>query len=122
MEKEKNYDLRDMFIGFGVLFLYLIVKNIIANNVNVYESLSIYTNQELLVLIELSMQLFVVWICVLVIIRLVDFLMSKSEKKIVDNSLELINNDEVKINYSDIELEENDDFIEYVPIKKKKYM
>ena len=26
MEKEKNYDLRDMFIGFGVLFLYLIAS------------------------------------------------------------------------------------------------
>lgn len=102
------------------LFLYLIVKNIITYNIDVYEKLNVYTNQELLILIELSMQLFVVWICVLLIIKFVDYLICKSEKKVVENSLE-VDNDDVQFDFNDFRLED-DDFIEYVPIKKKKYM
>lgn len=78
-KKVKDYVKNINIISFAImqLFLYLIIENVIANNVNVYEKLSIYTNQDLLILVELSMQLFVVWILVLGIIRLIDFLMEK---------------------------------------------
>lgn len=103
------------------LFLYLIVKNIITNNINVYEKLSIYTNQELLVLVELSMHLFVVWICVLMIIRAVDYLIVKSEKNNIVDENDLIN-DEISVEFDNSDLSYDDEFIEYVPIKKKEYM
>lgn len=94
------------------LFLYLIINNVIANNVNVYEKLSIYTNQELLLLVELSMQIFVVWLFVLGFIRLIDYLMDKSVSiKKVDTEI-IISNE-----YDD----DNNDIpklIEYAPIKK----
>ena len=100
------------------LFLYLIINNVIVNNINVYEKLSIYTNQELLVLVELSMHLFVVWICVLGIIKFVDYLMEKSnvinEKQ--NDELIIVNNSEIE--YSNYNYEQ--EFIEYVPIKKIK--
>ena len=56
------------FIIFNIIF-YLIIDNVIKNNINVYEQLSIYTNNNLLVLIELSMKLFVVWVLLLGIIK-----------------------------------------------------
>lgn len=57
------------FILFNVIF-YLIIDNIIKNNINVYEQLSIYTNSDLLILIELSMKLFIIWILLLIIIKI----------------------------------------------------
>ncbi len=56
------------FILFNILF-YLIINNIIKNNINIYEQLSIYTNNELLILIEMSMKLFLIWIIILLILK-----------------------------------------------------
>ena len=122
------------------LFLYLIIDNVIVNNINVYEKLSIYTNQELLVLIELSMQLFVVWILVLLVIRFVDYLMSRSinEKSKISNNLVLETETDFEEEYNQINTDINKkdvyvsaidyseaynnigELIEYVPIKKVK--
>lgn len=55
------------FLLFQVIF-YLIIDNVVKNNIDVYEQLSIYTNQDLLILIELSMQLFLLWVILLLII------------------------------------------------------
>lgn len=99
------------------LFLYLIINNIITNNINVYEKLSIYTNQELLILVELSMQLFVVWICVLGIIKLIDYIMDR--KVVVENSnVSNLVIENVKETYKLYDTE--NELIEYVPIKKIK--
>ena len=52
-----------LIISFAImqLFLYLIVDNIITYDVNVYEKLSVYTNPNLLVLIEFCKALLVVY-------------------------------------------------------------
>lgn len=106
-----------VYFGITQLFLYLIIDNVIRNDINVYEKLSIYTNQDLLILIELSMQLFVVWIIVLMIIKFVDYLIIKSEKKVVITDNKLVINNEIESNNNYNSLNE---LIEYVPIKKKK--
>lgn len=89
-----------IFFAIMQLFLYLIIENVISNSINVYEKLSIYTNQNLLILVELSMQLFTIWIIILGIIRLVDYFMIKSNNKVIevkeDNKNKEINNDLVK--------------------------
>ena len=54
------------FVIFNLIF-YLIIDNIITNNINVYEQLDVYTNSDLLVLIELNMKLFLIWMLVLLI-------------------------------------------------------
>ena len=79
------------FILFNIIF-YLIIDNVIKNKINVYEQLSIYTNSDLLILIQLSMNLFIVWIIILIITKLtnrMDLLFShKYNKKVVfDNTI-----------------------------------
>ncbi len=66
MEKDKNYDLRDMFIGFGVLFLYLIVSSLPYDFIKLfgvnYNDLSIIARQIYLTLYEASLTLIIVYI------------------------------------------------------------
>ena len=121
----KSYVRNINIVSFVVmqLFLYLIIENVVANKINIYEKLSIYTNHNLLVLIELSMQLFVVWMCVLLITKFIDHLINyngtkKNSKPVTTNTViecEENNSD----NYYDDDYY-NNDFIEYVPIKKAK--
>lgn len=61
------------FILFNIMF-FLIIQNIIENNINIYEQLSIYTNKELLILISLSMKLFLLWLVILCIIKITNHL------------------------------------------------
>ena len=114
-KKVKLYIKNINIFSFSIMqvLLYLIVKNVVINKVDVYEKLSIYTNQELLVLIELSMIFFVVWTLVLILIRLVDILSSKPIKKQVRvyQPIVISNNDDIV----------QDELIEYVPIKKPKF-
>lgn len=131
--KVKTYIKSINITGFGIMqiFLYFIVRNIIDNNINVYERLSVYTNSDLLVLINLSMQSFLIWMGVLLIIKLVDYLMTINENKVnnkvIDNNL-VIEEEQVleeyipiKKNYETIYNEElgYEELIEFVPIKKK---
>lgn len=123
------------FIVFNIIF-YLIIDNVIKYNVNVYEQLSIYTNNNLLVLIELSMKLFIVWVLILAIIKLsASIIETVSKKRGLNQSLALdnvINNDEltdiktypevmeiapsIELNEEDI----RDSYDEFRPIKKIK--
>jgi len=54
------------FILFNIIF-YLIIDNIIKNKIDIYEQLSIYTNKNLLYLIQISMYLFIIWLVILLI-------------------------------------------------------
>lgn len=109
------------------MLLFFIIKLIISNNINIYEKVSVYTNQDLLVMIEFSMAIFVIWMLLLLIIKLVNKLVSLVERKRVNYSftnlleckpVEVINPNQMVINY---ELDENMELIEYVPIKKKEF-
>ena len=66
MEKEKNYDLRDMFIGFGVLLLYLIASAMPYDFIELfgvnYDNLSLISRQIYLILYEASLTLIIVYI------------------------------------------------------------
>ena len=54
------------FVIFNIIF-YLIVDNCVENNILVYETLSIYTNSELLTLIEINMYLFILYLIIILI-------------------------------------------------------
>ena len=124
------------FVIFNTIF-YLIIDNIVKNTVNVYEQLSIYTNNDLLVLIELSMKLFIVWLIILGIIKITRSLVNNLSSKVTNknlvleennNSLELNNVDtlnqvlEINPNYEKIpEVEAKyNDYVDIVPMKKHK--
>lgn len=94
------------------ILLFFIINNIIKNNVDVYEILSIYTNQELLVLIEANMVIFGIWIILHGIHKLTKLLTrnSNNEDKTISNN--------IVVDYNEVMNEE--EFIEYVPIKKKR--
>ena len=66
MEKEKNYDLRDMFVGFGVLFFYLIASAMPYDFIELfglkYNNLNLIARQIYLILYEVSLTLIIVYI------------------------------------------------------------
>lgn len=103
------------FILFNIIF-YLIIENIINNQINVYEQLSIYTNSNLLVLIELSMELFVLWLFILLIIKIINNLSNYTvSRKIVNNNLVL----ETNINEEELQKVINDkNYLELKPIEE----
>lgn len=116
------------FMIFNIIF-YLIVNNIIENNINVYEQLSIYTNNELLNLIGLNMKLFLIWILVILVINLIDYLIVKLDnKKYANNNLTLTVPESNELNTANfINSTTNDnynvynDYLDIVPVKKKIY-
>lgn len=101
------------------LLLFFIVRNVINNNINVYEQLSIYTNQELLVLIEASMIVFVTWLVVRGIIRITNSL-AKNQVVVEDIKEESIYNNDMVLDINEVMDNNENEFMEYVPIKKKR--
>ena len=116
------------FMIFNIIF-YLIVNNIIENNINVYEQLSIYTNNELLNLIGLNMKLFLIWILVILVINLINYLIVKLDnKKYANNNLTLTvpeSNELDAANFINSTTSDNyniyNDYLDIVPVKKKVY-
>lgn len=74
------------FILFNIIF-YLIIDNVSKNNINVYEQLSIYTNSDLLVLIQVSMYLFMFWLIILFIDKFSNKFIIGKKKQIVFNNV-----------------------------------
>ena len=66
MEKEKNYELKNMFIGFGVLFLYLILSSLPYTFLSIfginYNNLNFIIKQVYLILYEIILTLIIVYI------------------------------------------------------------
>lgn len=98
------------FTIFNIIF-YLLLNNIINNNINVYNHLDPYTNQELLVLIELTMIIFVLWMITLLLIKIVNKLINLVY---IRKNCVVVLNDEKEVLRSDLTN------IDYFPIKKKK--
>ncbi len=106
------------FVLFQILF-YLIIDNVITNNVNIYQQLSIYTNSNLLTLIQISMYLFLLWLGILFILKiaskLVESLFLKNEEikeKVIDKESDFV---EITPNTLKIATENN---LDIIPVKK----
>ncbi len=108
------------FIVFNIIF-YFIVDNILKNNIDVYQQLSIYTNNELLVLVELSMKLFIVWILVLGIIKIsYDLIASLAYKKKFNIKLSL---NKIKPSEEEVKKDKQEaipDYVEILPLNNDK--
>lgn len=127
--KDSNFQKNINIIYFGLfnILFYLIVNNIITNQINVYEQLDIYTNKELLNLIVLNMKIFVIWLFTILIIKFINHISSKVEiRKHANNYLNL---EQVDDNYGLSKVKKvskkkikpyniYNDYIDVMPIKK----
>ena len=129
--KDSNFQKIINIIYFGLfnILFYLIVNNIIANQINVYEQLDIYTNQELLNLIVLNMKIFVIWLFTILIIKFINHISSKVE--IRKHANHYLNLEQVDDNYGLSKVKKvskkkikpyniYNDYIDVMPIKKAK--
>lgn len=69
---------------------FIIILNIIAkNNINVFEISSLYTNKSLVAILELNMELFILWITTLSIIYITNIICDKitSKKNVTEETL-----------------------------------
>lgn len=73
-KKTKNsYKVANIFSCVLIDFLFiLILETIIKNKIDVYETLTVYSNKELLILIELSTAIYTAWLLVIGFMKLVD--------------------------------------------------
>ena len=79
----RNNGIRLLNIASYSLIMYLmllVIYTITTNNLDVYDQLSLYTNQNVLVLIELSNIIFVIWMILLLINKILDILETKGIK------------------------------------------
>lgn len=90
------------FIIINIVF-YLILDNVMTNKIDIYENLSIYTNNNLLVLIQISMYLFIIWLAIIIISNISNHIIAKMQVQqtidfvpILDNKLILKPNNNVK--------------------------
>ena len=129
--KDSNFQKIINIIYFGLfnILFYLIVNNIITNQINVYEQLDIYTNQELLNLIVLNMKIFVIWLFTILIIKFINHISSKVE--IRKHANHYLNLEQVDDNYGLSKVKKvskkkikpyniYNDYIDVMPIKKAK--
>lgn len=62
----------NLIIGTEINFLFFLLLDIIVkNNIDIYADLSVYSNPNLLVLLEFSMFLFIAWILILIVLLLI---------------------------------------------------
>ncbi len=97
-----NVVIRNINIGVYVLilyFLFLLGQVVVNKNINVYSELAIYQNEEMMVLIEITMILFSLWILGLGIYKLFKLVINRK------------NNHETKENFKEISNETNDEIL-----------
>ncbi len=109
------------------LLLVFIIKNIVTNNIDVTKRLTADTNPQLLILVEASIFVFVLWLLFLLVVKLVDHIQEAKEENIEIKNVIYESSYKVKalnkkyaFNNLTLENEDNnyDSLIEYVPIKK----
>ena len=90
-KKTKNsFKVVNIFSCVLIDFLFiLILETIIKNKIDVYETLTVYSNKELLILLELSTCVFLGWLFVVMFLNLVNMTVKKEkvEEKVKENIL-----------------------------------
>ena len=117
------------FFGLIQLLLVFIIKNIVNNNIDITKRLTSDTNIQLLILVEASIFVFVLWLLFLLVIKLVNHIKENNEETVEVKNVTYESSYKVKAlnkkySFNNLTLvsEENNDYdslIEYVPIKKK---
>lgn len=100
------FKLINLMMGTEINFLFFLILDTIAkNNIDIYTEVSVYSNPNLLVLLEFSMFLFMIWLLILVILLLIKKyavrtvwvnLFKEEDYEILDLSLLQPNSDEME--------------------------
>lgn len=90
----------DLFIFF------LLLDQINKSNIDLSNKVDIYSNRNLMVLFELSMIIFIVWLLGLIIYKICLILISKNNNNKVNSEISLINSEEIKENDNTESIEE----------------
>lgn len=90
----------DLFIFF------LLLDQINKSNIDLSNKVDIYSNRNLMVLFELSMIIFIVWLLGLIIYKICLILISKNNNNKVNSEISLINSEEIKENDNTDSIEE----------------
>ena len=81
-----------VFYSIKMYLMILILDNITVNNIDVYSMSSVYSNNNLTILVELSSAVFFIWIIVLFVIwlvnKLTDIILKKDNNNIVNTKVE----------------------------------
>ena len=92
-----SYKVANVFTTVVIDFLFiLILETIIKNKIDVYKTLTVYSNKDLLTLIELSSGMYTAWLFVVALIRIVE--KSMPEEKIVKEEIKEPEKIEIPIN------------------------
>ena len=114
------------FFALMQLLMVFIIKNIVVNNIDITKRIT-DANIQLLVLVEASIFVFVLWLLFLLVIKLVDHIQEAKEENVEIKNVIYESSYKVKalnkkyaFNNLTLENEDNnyDSLIEYVPIKK----
>lgn len=105
-----------------ILFI-LTLDVIVSNNINIYEKTEIYSNETLVVLIEASTFIFIIWAFSLFVSYIVDIINNKQVKNTFHQMEEKINNEVNVIELETIELENmsDEEFMKSIKNKKNLY-
>jgi len=99
------------FYSIIMYFMLLIIYTITTEQLNVYDQISLYSNQNTLVLVELSNILFVVWMVLILINKLLNFFETKGIR--IKSRFISTSDDNIKIEYVEKEI------IKEVPVIKE---
>lgn len=94
--KKMNIVVRNINIGvyvFILYFLFLLGQVVINKNINVYSDLAIYQNEEMMILIEITMILFSLWVLCLGIYKIIQLLRNRKNNSKSKEDFEKISNE-----------------------------
>ncbi len=93
--QKMNLIIRNINIGVYTLilyFLFLLGRVVTEQNIDVYSDLAIYQNEEMLVLIEITMILFSLWVLGLGVYKLIKILINRKNKQQVKEEFKKVSN------------------------------
>lgn len=94
----KHLKIINMISSFIIIFLsFLTLDLIVTSKINIYEPLTVYSDKNLLILIEFEMIIFTIWILILLSIKIIKKLIKKSDNKITNEFLKKNTTKEVEV-------------------------
>lgn len=93
--QKMNLIIRNINIGvyvFMLYFLFLLGRVVTDQNIDVYSDLAIYQNEEMMVLIEMTMILFSLWVLGLGIYKLIKIIINRKKKNHVQEEFKVVSN------------------------------
>lgn len=93
--KKMNYVIRNINIGIYMIilyFLFLLGQVVMKQNINIYSDLAIYQKEDMMVLIEITMILFSLWIFVLCVYKGIRLCIDKKNKNKIKEDFKDVSN------------------------------